>query len=37
MIAMSVVSGLLLAGFCLSRIKAKRGEKPDVQTLFGRK
>jgi hypothetical protein len=37
MAAISVVTGLLFAGFCLSRIKAKRGEKPDVQTLFGKK
>jgi hypothetical protein len=35
MVPLSVVGGLLLVAYGISRVKAKRGAKPDVQTLFG--
>jgi hypothetical protein len=35
MVLISVLSGLLLAGYGISRVRAKSGRKPDVQTLFG--
>jgi hypothetical protein len=34
MIAASLIGGILLAGLCISRIKASRGAKNNVQTLF---
>ncbi len=37
MVPVSIVGGLLLVGYCISRVRAKRGAKPDVQTLFGTK
>jgi hypothetical protein len=37
MVPLSVVGGLLLVGYCISRLRAQRGAKPDVQTLFGKK
>lgn len=35
MVGLTVVSGLLVAGYCIARIRTKRGAKSDVQTLFG--
>jgi len=37
MFALSVVGGLLLVGYSISRVRAKQSEKPDVQTLFSKK
>lgn len=37
MVLLSVVGGLFLVGFGISRVKAKRSEKPDIPTLFGTK
>ena len=37
MVPLSVFSGLVLVGYCISRVRAKRSTKPDVQTLFGKK
>jgi len=37
MVPLSLVGGLLLVGYCISRVRAKRAVKPDVQTLFGTK
>jgi hypothetical protein len=37
MVPLSLVGGLLLVGYGISRIRAKRGAKPGVQTLFGTK
>jgi hypothetical protein len=34
MIAASVIGGILLVGFCISRVKTSRGAKKNVQTLF---
>jgi hypothetical protein len=34
MFAASVIGGILLAGFCISRVKASREAKKSVQTLF---
>jgi len=31
---LSVVAALTLVGYCFARIKARRGEKRSVQTLF---
>jgi len=31
-----VLSGLLIVGFGISRVRAKRAAKPDVQTLFNK-
>ena len=31
-----VFGGLLVVGFGISRLRAKRGAKPDVQTLFNK-
>jgi hypothetical protein len=35
--SLSVVVGLLIAAFSISRVKTQRAAKPDVQTLFGKK
>lgn len=32
--AISVIGGLLLSGYCLSRVKANRETKKSIQTLF---
>ena len=32
----SIVGGLLLSAYCLSRVKANRETKKSVQTLFGK-
>ena len=37
MVPLSIVGGLLLVGYGVSRMRAKRGRKPEVQTLFGTK
>jgi hypothetical protein len=37
MVPLSLVGGLLFAGYCISRVRTKRGQKPEVQTLFGKK
>jgi hypothetical protein len=37
LLPLSVLGGLLLAGYCVSRIREKRGRKSDVVTLFGAK
>lgn len=34
MFGVSVIGGLLLVGLCVSRVKASRGAKKSVQTLF---
>jgi len=36
-VLLSVLVGLFLLGFGISRLKAQRAAKPDVQMLFGRK
>jgi hypothetical protein len=36
-VLLSVVGGLFLLGFGVSRVKAKRSEKSEVPTLFGTK
>jgi hypothetical protein len=36
-ILLSVVGGLFLVGYGVSRLKEVRERKPDVQTLFGKK
>ncbi len=33
-VGLSVVGGLLLAGFAISRLRARKGAKQDVQKLF---
>jgi hypothetical protein len=33
-VPISVIGGLFLVGFCISRLKGIRERKPDVQTLF---
>jgi hypothetical protein len=35
--AVSVIGGLLLTGYCVSRVKATREAKKSVRTLFDRK
>ena len=35
--SLSIVFGLLLLAFGVSRVRTMRGSKQDVQTLFGRK
>jgi hypothetical protein len=34
-VPISVLGGLIAVGYCISRLKGKRGGKADVQTLFG--
>jgi hypothetical protein len=34
-VPLSVLGGLFAVGYCISRLKGKRGGKADVQTLFG--
>jgi hypothetical protein len=34
LVPISVLGGLFLVGFCISRLKEVRERKPDVQTLF---
>jgi len=34
MVPLSVLGGLFVVGFCISRLKEMRGRRPDVQTLF---
>lgn len=36
-VSLSVLGGLLAVGYCISQVRAKRGSKPNVQTLFGAK
>jgi hypothetical protein len=33
-VPLSVLGGLFAVGYCISRLKGKRGRKADVQTLF---
>ena len=35
--SLSIVFGLFVLAFGVSRVRTKRGAKQDVQTLFGRK
>ena len=37
MVFVSVVGGLLLLGYCVSRVKANREAKKSIQTLFDTK
>ena len=37
MVPVSVIGGLILVAYGISRVKASRERKPDVQTLFGKK
>ena len=37
MVLLSVVGGLFLLGFGISRVRAKRGEKSDIPSLFDTK
>jgi len=37
MFPLSVLGGLFLVGYGISRVRAKQGRKPSVQTLFGKK
>jgi hypothetical protein len=37
LIPLSVLGGLLLVGYGISRMKTQRAAKPNVQTLFSRK
>jgi hypothetical protein len=37
MVLLSVVGGLLVVGYGISRVQTKRNAKSDVQTLFGKK
>ena len=36
-VSLSVLGGLVLVGYGISRISTKRAAKPDVQTLFDKK
>ena len=35
MVGLTVVSGIFIVGYCISRIRTKRSGKAEVQTLFG--
>ena len=37
MVFVSVIGGLLLLGYCASRVKASREAKESIQTLFDTK
>ena len=37
MVLLSVVGGLFVVGYGISRVRTKRGAKSNVQTLFGAK
>jgi hypothetical protein len=36
-VSISILGGLLLAGYGLARVQGKRSRKPNVQKLFGAK